>query len=74
MRKTAIETAVETNDYTMPRNDDGAECVVCWNETERRCSPCGDPVCVNCGCPSGCEKLVDEPVRWPLPAYAPFAA
>jgi hypothetical protein len=47
----------------MPGNDDHAECVVCWNETDKRCSPCGDPVCPNCGCPNGCEKALDEPLR-----------
>jgi hypothetical protein len=63
-------------DHMMLRDDDHAECVVCWTETDKRCSPCGDPVCHNCGCPNGCEAMVDEPVRpWPrLAAYAPFAA
>lgn len=56
-------------DYEMPGEDDGAECVVCWNETDKRCSPCGDPVCSNCGCPNGCEKSLDEPApRWPAVA------
>jgi hypothetical protein len=61
-------------DYTMTMtgHDDHAECVVCWSETEKRCSPCGDPVCANCGCPNGCEETLDEPLRrWPrVAAYA----
>ena len=56
--------------------DDPIVNVVCRNETEQRCSPCGDPVCRYCGCPNGCEKSLDEPVRrWRgIAAYAPFAA
>jgi hypothetical protein len=46
-----------------------AECVVCWSDTRRRCSPCGDPVCENCGCPNGCEhELRDGNGIW-----TPFA-
>ena len=63
-------------DYSTLTDDDRAECVVCWNETDERCSPCGDPVCRHCSCPNGCEKSLDEPVRrWPrVPARVPFAA
>jgi hypothetical protein len=63
-------------DYPMCREDDHAECVVCWNETDQRCSPCGDPVCRHCSCPSGCEQSLDEPApAWAgVPVYAPFAA
>ena len=63
-------------EWMMPKEHDHAECVVCWSETEDRCSPCGDPVCGNCRCPNGCEHTLDQPVRR-LPRMlidAPFAA
>jgi len=37
---------------------DYAECAVCRTDTPRLCSPCGDPVCENCGCPNGCETAL----------------
>ena len=45
-------------------NDDYSECTVCGTDTRRLCSPCGDPVCVNCHCPHSCEDTVDA-----APAY-----
>jgi len=44
---------------------DEAECVVCWNETRQRCSPCGDFVCHNCACPNDCQASLAgaEPAR-----------
>jgi len=37
---------------------DSAECAVCRTDTPRLCSPCGDPICENCGCPNGCETAM----------------
>ena len=35
--------------------EETSECTVCWSDTLRLCSPCGDPVCHNCHCPNGCD-------------------